>query len=67
MYIYHVISSMHKILYSVLFLFVVSANSAQNNNALALKYYTSGMEKYKEKNISIVFLNFDFWFIKKSL
>jgi len=58
MYIYHVISSMHKILYSVLFLFIVGVNCAQNNNALALKYYTSGMEKYNATNYEIAIGDF---------
>ena len=41
---------MRKLLYSIIFLFFVVFSYAQNNNALALKFYTTGMEKYNATN-----------------
>ena len=41
---------MRNFLYSICFLFIVGAGYSQNNDALALKYYTSGMEKYNATN-----------------
>ncbi len=42
--------SMNKIIHSICFVFILSFCQAQNNDVLALKHYTSGMEKYNATN-----------------
>ena len=58
MYIYHVISSMNKILHSIYFVFILGLCHSQNNDALALKHYTSGMEKYNATNYELAISEF---------